>query len=183
MLSSLESNLKPGINKISSKNGTYRVENTPIGIFSVKINDDIGPVENYTDYFILKLPKIPISLIQSIISEFKAIYYRNHTEWAAQIFWNIKDQFYYSYYPQQHVTAYSVYYERDFNREANDLLVMDIHSHHIMSPVFSAVDNRDELGTRLYAVVGNINLPIPKINVRAGVGGHYIKIKSKDVFI
>jgi hypothetical protein len=58
---------------------------------------------------------------------------------------------------------------------------IEAHSHHAMRCYFSRMDDRDETGFRLYAVVGDIPRA-PKIRVRVGVYGHFWQIPAAWIF-
>jgi hypothetical protein len=79
-------------------------------------------------------------------------------------------------YPKQVGDAGSCMYERVPDT------VMELHSHGLMRSFFSGVDNRDELGLQIYAVVGNLNMLIPEVEVRIGVYGYYDKMSLNEVF-
>lgn len=59
--------------------------------------------------------------------------------------------------------------------------VIEVHSHHSMPARFSPMDDADETGFRLYAVVGNI-FERPEIRLRVGVYGHMREIPVREVF-
>jgi hypothetical protein len=59
---------------------------------------------------------------------------------------------------------------------------MEFHSHGLMASFFSGVDNRDELGLQIYAVVGNLNMLIPEVKVRIGIYGCFDKLSLSEVF-
>jgi hypothetical protein len=59
--------------------------------------------------------------------------------------------------------------------------LIEAHSHHRMKAYFSSVDDRDETGFRIYAVMGSIP-DAPKIRVRVGVYGYYWTIPAEWVF-
>ena len=59
--------------------------------------------------------------------------------------------------------------------------LIDLHSHGALSPFFSPIDNRDEQGFRIYAVICEVDR-VPKLCVRVGVYGHYFDIPAATVF-
>jgi PRTRC genetic system protein A len=59
--------------------------------------------------------------------------------------------------------------------------VFEMHSHGLMKPFFSAKDNTDEQGCRVYAVVGHLNR-VPRLILRVGVYGYFQEVKWSDVF-
>jgi len=48
--------------------------------------------------------------------------------------------------------------------------IVEIHSHHAMRAYFSATDDRDETGRRIYGVVGRLDSPHPAIALRVATG-------------
>jgi len=60
-------------------------------------------------------------------------------------------------------------------------IVLDLHSHHRMSAAFSAIDDRDEVGLRLYGVIGNI-FQRPEISLRIGFYGDFMRLPIWSAF-
>lgn len=60
--------------------------------------------------------------------------------------------------------------------------VLEMHSHGKMHAYFSSTDNADEQGFRLYGVVGKLNEPLPEVNFRVGVYGHWAPVSWPEVF-
>lgn len=66
--------------------------------------------------------------------------------------------------------------------EAEDAII-EIHSHGCSRAFFSATDNRDETGFRIYGVIGNlVKGKWPEILVRVGIFGHYHFVPAKTIF-
>jgi hypothetical protein len=62
--------------------------------------------------------------------------------------------------------------------------VLDIHSHVGGVPAhFSSIDNRDEQGLGLYAVVGDLRSLCPTIELRLGIYGYFMSLGKEDVFV
>ncbi|MCC6743632.1 MAG: Mov34/MPN/PAD-1 family protein [Acidobacteria bacterium] len=59
--------------------------------------------------------------------------------------------------------------------------IVEIHSHHGMPARFSATDDRDEVGFRMYAVVGGFGTR-PELSVRLGVYGYFFPLEASEVF-
>jgi PRTRC genetic system protein A len=59
--------------------------------------------------------------------------------------------------------------------------LIDLHSHALMEPFFSRIDNKDEQGFRIFAVIGKVN-ERPLILVRVGVYGNYWNIPASTIF-
>jgi PRTRC genetic system protein A len=75
-------------------------------------------------------------------------------------------------------TAESVTYETLLDT------VLDIHSHVGGVPAhFSGIDNRDEQGLCLYAVVGDLRNLCPTIELRLGIYGYFIPLGKEDIFV
>jgi PRTRC genetic system protein A len=80
--------------------------------------------------------------------------------------------------PSQSQTPVSVTYE------TLPGTVLDIHSHAGGVPAhFSGIDNRDEQGLGLYAVVGDLRSLCPTIELRLGVYGYFMPLKKEDIFV
>lgn len=61
-------------------------------------------------------------------------------------------------------------------------ILLDLHSHHVMSAFFSGTDNRDEQGCRFYGVLGCINWSRPEIALRLGVYGDHFPLPTSVLF-
>ena len=80
--------------------------------------------------------------------------------------------------PSQSQTAASVTYE------TLPSTVLDIHSHVGGVPAhFSSMDNHDEQGFCLYAVVGDLRNLFPTVELRLGVYGYFMSLEKEDVFV
>ncbi len=60
--------------------------------------------------------------------------------------------------------------------------VLEIHSHGQMRAFFSGTDNNDELGFRIYGVVGRLDQPLPEVNFRGGVYGNWAPVSWPELF-
>ena len=78
--------------------------------------------------------------------------------------------------PPQEATAASLSY--NVIQDA----VLEMHSHGQMGGFFSTTDNNDELGFRIYGVVGRLDQPIPEVNFRVGVYGHWSPVSWPELF-
>ncbi len=75
----------------------------------------------------------------------------------------------------------SVSFKRDYALECTKTLVMDMHSHGRIQAFFSGQDDRDEKGTRLFLVAGNL-YDEPQVLVRAGITGRFVDLDIRDIF-
>jgi PRTRC genetic system protein A len=82
--------------------------------------------------------------------------------------------------PAQVGAAGAVIYAADRIDPAD--IIMDLHTHPTFGASFSATDDRDEGGLRLYAVLGQVYDARPQINVRVGVYGDFMSVPANHVF-
>ncbi len=80
--------------------------------------------------------------------------------------------------PSQSQTAASVTYE------TLPGTILDIHSHvGGVPPHFSGIDDHDEQGFCLYAVVGDLRNLCPTVELRLGVYGYFMPLLKEEVFV
>lgn len=84
------------------------------------------------------------------------------------------------YTPEQVVSSGSVRPLDPYHPRSTEALV-EIHSHHDMPAYFSTMDNQDETGFKVYAVIGDIHHH-PTLRVRVGIYGHFMEIPADWVF-
>lgn len=82
--------------------------------------------------------------------------------------------------PRQIATPSSVFPADPYSSWATDALI-ELHSHGEMEPFFSLDDNNDEIGFRIYSVIGSLP-EAPKILTRVGIYGYYWIIPSHWVY-
>ena len=61
-------------------------------------------------------------------------------------------------------------------------VVAEFHSHGSSPAFFSATDDRDEQGFRIYGVVGRLDASRPELRLRVGVYGHFAPLDWAKVF-
>ena len=61
-------------------------------------------------------------------------------------------------------------------------VIAEFHSHARHRAFFSATDDRDEQGFRIYGVVGRLNTPAPELTLRLGIYGHFAPLRWSQVF-
>ena len=61
-------------------------------------------------------------------------------------------------------------------------VVAEFHSHGGSRAFFSATDDRDEQGFRIYGVAGRLDAPRPELRLRVGVYGHFAPVEWSQVF-
>jgi PRTRC genetic system protein A len=66
--------------------------------------------------------------------------------------------------------------------EDSNYVPIEIHSHNTMPAFFSAMDNRDENGLRIYGVLGLVDQPVVDFRLRVSIYGHYSVLPYQLVF-
>ena len=61
-------------------------------------------------------------------------------------------------------------------------VVAEFHSHGTSRSFFSATDDRDEQGFRIYGVAGRLDRDRPELSLRVGVYGHFAPVEWPQVF-
>ncbi|MDE2778171.1 MAG: hypothetical protein OXI91_00640 [Chloroflexota bacterium] len=61
-------------------------------------------------------------------------------------------------------------------------VIAEFHSHASHRAFFSATDDRDEQGFRIYGVVGRLDTPAPELTLRLGIYGHFAPLRWSQVF-
>ena len=61
-------------------------------------------------------------------------------------------------------------------------MVAEFHSHGRSRAFFSATDDRDEQGFRIYGVAGRLDTNRPELSLRVGVYGHFAPVEWQQVF-
>ena len=61
-------------------------------------------------------------------------------------------------------------------------VVAEFHSHGRHRAFFSATDDKDEQGFRVYGVVGRLDAPEPELALRLGIYGHFAPLDWRQVF-
>jgi len=80
--------------------------------------------------------------------------------------------------PQQYQTQKSVTPKMD----DGGYVPVEIHSHNTMDAFFSATDNADETGLRVYGVLGHVDQPVVDIKMRISIYGHRAIVPYSWVF-
>lgn len=146
----------------------------------------IAPKHKVTEFhpiragFTPALPLIPLSLIGQIIAFFRSFMDGNEEyEAMAQIYWDKEKREFFAFVPKQAVWKEEIEADlRDcpYEDEERYICYADIHSHNSMEAFFSGKDDRDERGTGLYFVVGELDRFFPHIKARISCGGAFVEI-------
>ena len=170
---------------IPSRDGqTYEMRRSELGEF-------IAPKHKITEFsevragFRPALPRIPQELLRAIIGFFRS-QMESGAEFEAlvRIYWDRKEQKFIPFVPKQRVTKDRVTVRLTDETLPDDtryLYYADIHSHNSMKAIFSAIDDMDERGTRLYLVIGRLDRFFPEISARISCGGSFVPIEPSLV--
>ena len=157
--------------------GVKRVEKNKIGIFIEETNE-VPILEKMEVGFEMALPRIPVEILLQIVSFFEAVYEKHQSEAIVQVFWNEETKKYFMYIPEQSVSGASCDYERNTDLERKHLLVFTIHSHAGMGAFFSGTDDKDEMESKLFGVMGKIDT---ELEVKFRTKGD-VPLKWVDIF-
>ena len=131
------------------------------------------------------LPRIPHELFKRILAFFRYYTEQEHPlEVMVQIYWDSLKKRFLVVVPYQHVSGVEIRVPEEQPGQLDEerfYYYADVHSHNIMPAFFSEQDNRDELATRLYIVVGRLQRPSPEIRARISNGGKFMEIPLGDV--
>lgn len=135
--------------------------------------------------FVPAFPPLPFGLFAQVLAFFRHFMRDGReSEVMVYIYWDKEEQEYRIRVPMQKVgkASISVIIPPDETFDADRYVhVADIHSHNSMPAYFSGIDDKDELATRAYVVVGGLNQTAPAIAARISVGGRFVIIDARQV--
>ncbi|MEF3086607.1 hypothetical protein [Bacillus altitudinis] len=133
--------------------------------------------------------KIPFKILHDFMSVAKKISDRYRTEVHADVYYDYENEAYLLDFPSQTCSIYRV----TVKESPNDLIerlgvnivkVMEIHSHHVLGPKPSFLDDQNEKKPIIFAIVGCINDFFPSLTIRTFdlESGLYLSLDLSDVF-
>lgn len=129
--------------------------------------------------------KIPMNILKELIANFRAIYQRDTTESAAQVY-RKKDGEYFVYYPVQENTGAHTKYDMDIKAalelRQEHTLVLEAHSHAGFNAFFSGGDDNNEKQALMYCVLGNNNSTKPSFVGRFKLMDKQQLLKPEEIF-
>lgn len=155
-----------GYDFVLAGNGLFkRGENRHLRVMQPLLRREFPGLEHAQRECVLKKGKIPARLVEEIVQASKQ---RPDGPRSEAMFYILAGEEGYTWTRPERETAGagSVQYER----LRQDDVVMEIHSHHDMKAFFSGTDDADELGFRLYGVLGRVNAEW-EIKIRVGLYG------------
>lgn len=169
---------------VMAQNGVFvRAENRFVDA-CIKVVSLRGPtiairgLQPITGWVRLKLPKLPLTLLDAALSDAQASVRANQLdETLSYVVW--RNGRYHLIRPNdQQASPTSVVSQ---TVELGETVVMDMHSHGAASPYFSPTDNRDETRLRFYGVLGNVNTS-PHWLFRLGIYGYWLELSQDALF-
>ena len=164
----------------------YEVRRTPIGVFSAPTSGDESLCEIFAG-FRTALPLVPQKILMQAVSFFRHFALEHSgfrgTETLLNVYWDAEEERFIADAPKQTATDTAVTGEP--SEEYDDeryIHFMDMHSHGQMPAYFSETDDADERATRLYAVIGKLDEPLPEMKTRLSCGGKFMEISPQSVF-
>ena len=133
----------------------------------------LQPVEPYV---LLEAGKIPLICTQAILAEFQNDLPNESLVWV-----RVEDKKWKVIKPEQIADKYSVHPVDPFD-PAGIAALVDVHSHDTMEPFFSTEDDKDEIGFRVFAVFGLLDIE-PCVMARVGIYGYCWNLAAGDVFV
>ena len=169
--------------------GIYCVRETDLGRFTYKVSDVNTPklVTTLKEGFENYLPKMPMSIYNNIVGFFKEFYQKHKTEVYLRMYYNrLSDEFKYVILKQK-LTATKADWEfndpAEYGLGIDDILVMQVHSHHTMSGSFSTIDDADHQTLEgVHMVIGKIFDDVPQYEIRFSVGNKKVKVSLDQIF-
>ncbi|MFE4525686.1 hypothetical protein ACFRCQ_26935 [Cytobacillus firmus] len=177
---------KRGISYIGAADGQiYEVRESMIGKMVAK-PPAIPSLDNLTERFSFRLPKIPGHIFNQMYSFFKDFCLRSDVEVMLQLYFDTETKRYFLECPVQHVSKVKVHAELDPKYLGRNSLrfiqVAQVHSHNSMSAYFSATDNQDEKAFMIYGVFGLLNTDTPQAKFRVKGNDTELAIPIDQIF-
>lgn len=172
-------------------NGIFRRRKVDIGTFVTQVQKaDMKPYgltvecEPSFTFDHTKIPKIPVGVLNAVITLYKNIAKTIRSEVYCAIVWDKVKQDFFIHVPVQEVAAASIDYEntKEIYDNQDLVVVMDIHSHCDFGAFFSSTDLKDETGTRFFGVIGKVLNEQPEMVCRASTNCESIDLSFEQIF-
>ncbi|RJG21372.1 Mov34/MPN/PAD-1 family protein [Paenibacillus thiaminolyticus] len=129
----------------------------------------------------LKLKKIPIRLLNQIVSFFR-VYSEKSLEVLVYLLFDHSTEAYEVFVPCQEISTYEVRSYVSPDELLYKDIVMVIHSHHQMEAKFSEIDDINDQALRISGVIGHLTHDKPSVQFRTGFNGTFFSIRIEDLF-
>jgi PRTRC genetic system protein A len=140
---------------------------------------DIRGLEPMLPVFDFRLPKIPLALTVEMLDA-ASVHAADGLETLFHFTWSrlcVFDEGWLIEEPDQERSATRCKPLEDGPGSSHEKAIVEVHSHHSMPARFSATDDKDETGFRVYGVVGRLDSE-PEIRMRVGVYGYHWEIPA-----
>ncbi len=148
----------------------------PVASFETR---GLATLEPYID---LHVPRVPQSVLLTCLDEARRV--RDHHGFLVESLfhlWVDERGNWHMEIPEQVQEAAAVQPLDDSPSSSYARALLELHSHAELAPQFSSADDGDEIGFRLYAVLGHVS-NIPKLKVRVGLYGYRWEIHAPEIF-
>ncbi len=126
----------------------------------------------------LKGPPLPAALLREVVADMRRQRAADGPMQEALYRFTCQGTHVRVHRPAQQVTPVSVRCAGDGGPE----VLLELHSHGRAPAFWSATDDGDELGFRLYGVVGRLDQPVPEARLRVGLYGHFYPVPLRWPF-
>lgn len=130
--------------------------------------------------------KLPMHILKELIGNFRAIFQRDATESAAQVYRRKDNEEYFVYYPVQRNSGANTNYKDDIKAAVElrqeHTLVLEAHSHAGFSAFFSGGDDANEKMPLMYCVIGDHNKSKPSFAGRIRLLDKQKLLKVDEIF-
>lgn len=128
-------------------------------------------------------PRVPSRIVQAIqkraaMAALQPVECLWHLVWSEVYPW---DEGWELVEPEQERSATACRPLHDGPGSSHEKAIIEIHSHHFMPAKFSAQDDKDETGFRIYGVIGNFGRHRPVCRLRLGVYGYFAPVLASSV--
>ncbi len=131
----------------------------------------------------LQVPRVPIHLVREVLREaqHQCVVCGEFRETLFYYCWDAEHGQWTLHVPPQDQMLWSVRATDTGADSAYARALIEVHSHHWEKAFFSRDDNRDEVGFRIYAVLGRI-FEHPELRVRVSVYGDWWELPAAQIF-
>lgn len=158
---------------------TYRVESSSVSLTAATYSSCVNA--KYQEYQ-YRLPKFSGGVRYKLDALFRKVSEVYQSEVLMMLFYDESKQEYFFEMPEQKVRGDKIIAHYDELVATKYYPIADFHSHCYHAPMFSDIDNKDELGNRIYGVFGSYQNTKLSDCYRAGTGGMYVPITASEIF-
>lgn len=169
--------------------GDYEVRNTDLATFVFRLSEHKIPglPSPLKQGAVMKVPKLPSKIFYQLWNFFKKIHDEIRAEVYVRVMYDKHAKEFYFYVPDQEVSGGHASWEIDKpnegKRNPDDILTMQVHSHHTMGGHFSTIDDADHKTLDgIHMVIGDIFKPFPTYELRYTLMERKINVDINHIF-